>query len=124
MAKRDLRALHRESSAESRHLADQRFDRRNLLLIERELRFFKKEAAYWKLKAERLELMALSQRPGGAAYVDRTERPNIGDVQVATKATGFGRLRQQWDKLSEADQEAYMAKGDWTPDEKTAKRSN
>jgi hypothetical protein len=60
--------------------------------------------------------MIFSQRPGGAAYIERAERPSIESVQVATQRTGFNKLRESWDKLTAEQQEKAMKDGDWQPE--------
>jgi hypothetical protein len=70
----------------------------------------------------------MERQPGApAAYVDRTDserRPPIGSVEVTSANAPFAKIREEWDKLSEKEQEEHIAKADWNPAAGTKERTH
>lgn len=93
----------------------------SLARAQKDLERERKRVDFLEGKCERLELVVMSvKNEAGAEYVDRSDRaaappqkkPKITQVPVTTPArVPFREVREQWESLTEKQQEEALAQG-------------
>lgn len=113
--------LHRRATHRRNNQVGKRKPRKKQPILVRQLleevKFLRKQYAFYQGKCERLELAAMQSTPAGRDYVARTEeaaRPPIESAPIVPSKANFALIREEWDKLSPVQQEEHEAKGDWT----------
>jgi hypothetical protein len=87
-------------------------EQRYIESLERQVEFFRSQHLFLSGKVERLELATMRQgSPAAQDYVARTEEPAIETVVTEPKQLPFNKLKEKWASMTEAEQEAAIAKG-------------